>query len=166
MRKDTRMHANDVALASPERTGRRWIAPLVGGLVIAGVAALALWLVVLRPSVSTQAYQRPNPPVVPPLAYYQAVEGQIAQGLGLSVAQVKAAIHADPGEGLFGVATARGISPDQLYQIEIAAHQAAGAQMVAGGIWTQQQADATTQYWQGRGAKALGSDMTNWFLSH
>jgi hypothetical protein len=121
---------------------------------------------VLRPGASAQEYRHPNPPVALPAAYYQAVEEQIAQGLGMSVAQVKAGIHANPGEGLFGVATARSVSPDQLYTIEIAAHQAAGAQMVASGIWTQQQADATTQYWQGRGAKALGSDMTGWFLNH
>ena len=96
--------------------------------------------------------------------YYQTVEEQIAQGLGLSVAQVKAGIHADPGEGLFGVATAQGVSPDQFYSIEIDAHKVASAQMVASGVWTQQQADATVQYWQGRGAKALGSDMTDWFV--
>jgi hypothetical protein len=160
------MSSNYVALEAPERIGRRWITPLVGGLVIVGVVALILWLAVLLPGASTQTYRHPNPPVVPPLAYYQTVEGQIAQGLGLSVAQVKAEIRANPGEGLFGVATARGVSPDQLYRIEIAAHQAASAQMVASGIWTQQQADATTQYWQGRGAKALGSDMTGWFLNH
>jgi hypothetical protein len=81
----------------------------------------------------------------------------------LSIAQVKDDIHVDPGEGLFGVATARGVSPDQLYSIEITAHQTACAQMVANGVWTQAQADATLQYWQDRGAKALGSDMTDWF---
>jgi hypothetical protein len=118
---------------------------------------------VLRPDTSTQEYRRPNPPVALPAAYYQTVEEQIAQGLGLSVAQVKAGIRADPGEGLFGVATAQGVSPDQLYSIEINAHTVASAQMVANGVWTQQQADATIQYWQGRDAKSLGSDMTDWF---
>ena len=158
------MNSHYVALEAPERTGRRWIALLVGGLMIVG--ALILWLAVLRPSASAQEYHHPNPPVALPAAYYLMVEEQIAQGLGLSVAQVKAEIRANPGEGLFGVATTRGVSPDQLYRIEIAAHQTAGAQLVASGIWTQQQADATTQYWQGRGAKALGSDMTGWFLNH
>jgi hypothetical protein len=76
---------------------------------------------------------------------------------------VKDGIRADPGEGLFGVATSRGVSPDQLYSIESEAHKVASARMVASGVWTQAQADATVQYWQGRGAKALGSDMTDWF---
>jgi len=35
----------------------------------------------------------------------QIVVEQIGQGLGLSVAQVRAETRSDPGEGLFGVAT-------------------------------------------------------------
>jgi hypothetical protein len=142
----------------------RWITLLVGGAMLVGVVGVALWLTVLRPDASAQEYHRPSPPIALPTAYYLTVEEQIAQGLGLSDAQVKDGIRADPGAGLFGVATAQGVSPDQLYAIELAAHQAASAQMVASGVWTQQQADATTQYWRGRGAKALGSDMTDWFL--
>jgi hypothetical protein len=156
------MIVNDDAIESPRRT-RRWIILLVTGAMIVGAVGVALWLVVLRPSAPAQEYRRPNPPVALPAAYYQTVEEQIAQGLGLSVAQVKAGIRSDPGEGLFGVATAQGVSPDQLYNIEIEAHTVASARMVASGVWTQQQADATVQYWQERGAKALGSDMTDWF---
>jgi hypothetical protein len=156
------MIVNDDAIEAPRRT-RRWIALLMAGTMIVGVVAVTLWLTVLRPSAPAQEYRRPNPPVVLPAAYYEAVEEQIAQGLGLNVAQVKAGIRADPGEGLFGVATAQGVSPDQFYSIEISAHKGASAQMVADGVWTQRQADATVQYWQGRGAKALGSDMTDWF---
>lgn len=152
------------ALESPGRAGRRWIALLVGGIMIVGALALVLWLTVLRPAAVAQEYRRPNPPIALPAAYYQAVEEQISQGLGVSVAQVKAAIRADPGEGLFGVATAHGVSPNQLYGIEIAAHTTVSAQLVASGVWTQAQADATIQYWQGRDAKALGSDMTDWFV--
>ncbi len=150
-------------IESPRRIGR-WIALLVAGVMIVGAVGVALWLTVLRPSAPAQEYRRPNPPVALPAAYYETVEEQIAQGLGLSVAQVKAGIRADPGEGLFGVATAQGVSPDQFYRIEIDAHKVASAQMVASGVWTQQQADATVQYWQGRDAKALGSDMTDWFV--
>jgi hypothetical protein len=153
------------ATESQRRTRHRILLVAIGVTLI-GVLVVALWLVFLRPDASGQEYQRPNPPVALSAAYYQAVEEQIAQGLGLSVAQVKAGIHADPGEGLFGVATAQGVSPDQLYVIEITAHQTACAQLVANGVWTQQQADATVQYWQGRGAKALGSDMTDWFVNH
>ena len=156
------MIVNDDTIEAPRRAGR-WIILLVAGAMIVGAVGVALWLTVLRPSAPAQEYRRPNPPVALPAAYYQTVEEQIAQGLGLSVAQVKDGIHADPGEGLFGVATAQGVSPDQFYRIEINAHKVASAQMVASGVWTQQQADATVQYWQGRDAKALGSDMTDWF---
>jgi hypothetical protein len=144
------------------RARRRWIALLVGGAMILGVVGVALWLTVLRPDASAQEYHRPNPPVALPAAYYQTVEEQIAQGLGLSVAQVRDEIRVDPGEGLFGVAT-RHNRVDQLYDIEINAHKTASAHMVATGVWTQAQADATIQYWQGRDTKALGSDMTDWF---
>jgi hypothetical protein len=157
------MIVNEDAIEAPRHTGR-WIIVLVAGAMIVGAVGVALWLTFLRPDASAQEYRRPNPPVALPAAYYQAVEEQIAQGLRLSVAQVKDEIRADPGEGLFGVATAQGISPDQFYSIEINAHKVASAQMVASGVWTQAQADATVQYWQGRGAKALGSDMTDWFV--
>ena len=156
------MIVNDDTIEAPRRAGR-WIILLVAGAMIVGAVGVALWLTVLRPSAPAQEYRRPNPPVALPAAYYQTVEEQIAQGLGLSVAQVKDGIHADPGEGLFGVATAQGVSPDQFYSIEIEAHKVASAQMVASDVWTQAQADATVQYWQGRGPKALGSDMTDWF---
>src|SRR5689334_3560345 len=111
------MMVNDGAVRAPQPTGR-WIALLVAVAMIVGVVGVALWLTVLRPAASAQEYRRPNPPVALPAAYYSTVEEQIAQGLGLSVAQVKASIHADPGEGLFGVATAQGVSPDSLYTIE------------------------------------------------
>jgi hypothetical protein len=153
------------ATESPRRT-RRWIILMALAVLAVGVVSVALWLTVLRPDASAQEYQRPNPPIALPLAYYQTVEEQIAQGLGLSVAQMKAEIQVDPGEGLFGVATMRSVLLDQLYTIQINAHETASAQMVASSAWTQAQADATIQYWQGRGAKALGSDMTDWFLNH
>jgi hypothetical protein len=162
-----RLVDDTVSAATHYRRGRLVLAALGVALVaVVGVVGVVLWLAVARPDASAQEYHRPNPPVAPPAAYYQAVEEQIAQGLSLSVAQVKAGIHADPGEGLFGVATAHGVSPDQLYTIEITAHETASAQMVASGVWTQAQANATVQYWRERGAKALGSDMTTWFLNH
>jgi hypothetical protein len=36
--------------------------------------------------------------------------------------------------------------------------------MAATGLWTRQQADATMRYWRQRDRKALGADMTDWFL--
>jgi hypothetical protein len=141
------------------------VALLLGGANLVG-AILLVWQVIFHPAASAEQYSPARPPVQPTAAYYETVETQIAQGLGETVAQVKVGVAADPNEGLFGVATAQGVSPDGLYTIEIDALQAASDQMVGSGLWTQQQADATMQYWRQRGAKALGSDMTGWFLHH
>jgi len=151
---------------APRRT--RWgrVALLLGGVVLVGAALILIWQLILHPAASVDEYSPAHPPAQPTAAYYETVKAQIAQGLGATVAQVRAEIEADPSEGVFGVATTRGVAPEQLYTIEIAALQAASDQMVASGVWTQQQADATMQYWRQRGAKALGSDMTNWFLHH
>ncbi len=146
----------------------RWgrLALLLGGAALVGAVLLLVWQVAFHSAASAEQYSPARPPVQVPAAYYETVKAQIAQGLGETVAQVQAAIEADPSEGVFGVATAHGVSPDGLYTIEIDALQAASDQMVATGVWTQQQSDATMQYWRQRGAKALGSDMTNWFLRH
>jgi hypothetical protein len=158
--------SHDPAGEAPRRAWQVWVALLLGGTLLGGAALLIFWQVVVHPpaSASVDQYSPPRPPAPLTAAYYETVEGRIAQGLGLTVAQVKASIAADPNEGLFGVATVQGVSPDGLYTIETDALQAAGDQMVATGLWTQQQADTTMEYWRQRGAKALGSDMTNWFL--
>jgi hypothetical protein len=154
----------DAAARAPRRARWRWMILLLGGAAIGAAALLLIWQAVIQPPATTQQYRHPNPPVSLPAGYYVTVEGQIAQGLGLSVAQVKAGIAADPSEGLFGVATGRDVAPDELYTIEISALQAAGDQMATTGLWTRQQVDATMQYWRQRDQKALGADMTDWFL--
>jgi hypothetical protein len=125
---------------------------------------LVLWQVLVRSVGAGQQYSPANPPAPLTTAYYGIAEGKIAQSLTLTTAQVKADISADPSEGLFGVATARGLSPDELYASEIVALQAASDTMTTTGQWTQAQDDATMRYWRARGAKALGADLTDWFL--
>lgn len=167
--KTTKMVAASDSLADEAPRRMRWgrvALPLGGAALVCAVLLLLVWQFALRPSGSADQYSPARPPVPPPAAYHETVEAQVAQGLGETVAQVQAGIAADPNEGLFGVATARGIAPEQLYAIEIAALQTASDQMVASGAWTQPQADATMQYWRQRGAKALGSDMTYWFLHY
>jgi len=159
------MHASEYpAGEAPRRARWRRVAPPLLGGIILGAALLLIWRAVIQPPASAEQYRPPNPPAPLSAAYYVTVEGGIAQGLGLTVAQVKAGVAADPNEGLFGVAAAQGVAPDRLFTIEIDTLQAAGDQMVASGVWTQPQADATMLYWRQRGAKALGADMTGWFL--
>jgi hypothetical protein len=158
---------DDAARAAPQ--GARWRRVsllLLIGVILGGAALLLMWRLAMQSPASADQYSPARPPVKVPTAYYETVKAQIAQGLGETVAQVQTGIEADPNEGLFGVATARGVAPEQLYSIELAALQAASDQMVATGVWTQPQADATMQYWRQRGEKALGSDMTYWFLQH
>ncbi len=158
--------SDDDASPTLGRLRWRWVALLLLiGIILAGATLFVIWRVALQPPAADE-YSPARPPVPVSAAYYETVEEQIAQGLGETVAQVKAGIAAEPNEGLFGVTTARGVAPEQLYSIEIAALQAASNQMVAAGVWTQPQADSTMRYWRERGAKALGSDMTSWFLQH
>lgn len=163
---DIRDRGQDPTDTASRRPGRRagiWLL----AICVIGVAAVAVyWQIVVHPAASEGQYSPPHPPVPLPTSYYGIVEEQIAQGLGVSAAQVRAEVVADPGEGLFGVATARGISPDTLYRTEIAALQTASDQLSATGQWTQAQDDATMRYWRARGDKALGADMTDWFLHY
>lgn len=157
--------------AGTHRNRRRWVGRIVPlallvGIILGGAALLVIWLAVLRPSLSHDEYRPANPPVPLPASYHETVEEQIAQGLGLARQQIDAEIAAHPDEGLFGVATVQGDSPDQLYAIELAALQAASDEMMTTGQWTQAQDDATMRYWRARGEKALGADMTDWFLHH
>ncbi len=155
-----------IACPAPQRTRPRWLLPSVlGALALAAVLAVGIWRVVAASGADTTQYHAPRPPVALPALYYETATDQIAQGLGLSVAQVAAQIHAHPGQGIFGVAEAQGLSPDQLHALEITALRAAGARLVAAGQWTQPQADATQAYWQARDAKSLGADITTWFQS-
>ena len=149
--------------AATPRIRPRWAIPAaLGALALATLLAFGIWRLATAGTGTTQ-YHPPRPPVPLPALYYATAREHIAQGLGLAVAQVAAEIRAHPDQGIFGVAGAQGLSPDQLYTLEVAALQAAGNQMVASGRWTRQQADATLHYWQARDAKSLGADVTGWF---
>src|SRR5260221_11695878 len=134
---------------TPRRARWRWMALLLGGAILVGaILLLVLAQVAFHPAASAEQYSPARPPAPLSAAYYETVETQITQGLGDTVTQVKAGVAADPNEGLFGVATAQGVSPDGLYTIEIDALQAASDQMVAARFWTQQQADDTMRHWR------------------
>ena len=145
------------------RTRPRWLLPvMLGALVLAAALAFGVWRVMAAGADTTQ-YRAPRPPVALPALYYETAREQIAQGLGLSVAQVAAEVRSHPDRGIFGVAEAQGLSPDQLHVLEINALQAAGVRIVASGQWTPRQASVTLAYWQARDAKSLGADITTWF---
>jgi hypothetical protein len=141
---------------------RRPFLTLLGGAIV-GVAAFLVWYTVVQPSLHGAQFSRLDPPAPVPATYHAIVEEQIAHGLHLTITEVKAGIRANTSEGIFGVAQAQGLTPDQLNAVEIDALQMASNQMVGMHLWTQQQADTTMQYWRQRGSKALGSDMTSWF---
>jgi hypothetical protein len=88
---------------------------------------------------------------------------QTAQGLHLSVAQVKAQIKG--GKSIQDVASEQGISAQQLQSIEISALQAANNQMVAMKCERQADADASVQYYINKGAQDMNDRFTYWFAN-
>ncbi len=149
----------------PRRVGRRQMFLLLGGVILIGGALLVVSLLTMRPAGPHGEYSPPNPPVTLPTTYHDAVMEQVAQGLSLSVAQVKDKLHASPGQDLFSVAQAQGVSRDHLYTLTINAFQSASDQMVRTGQWTQQQGNVNMQYWRQRQQKALIGDVTGWLLN-
>ena len=88
---------------------------------------------------------------------------QTAQGLHLSVAQVKAQIKG--GKSIQDVARAQGISAQQLQSIETNALQAANNQMVTLKCTSQAQANANVQYYVSKGAQYMNDRFTYWFAN-
>src|SRR5262249_48947631 len=98
-----------------------------------------------------------------PPAYWNTLLQQAAQGLHLSVAQVKAQIKG--GKSIQDVASAQGISAQQLQSIETSALQAANNQMVAMKCEPQAQANANVQYYVNKGPQDMNDRFTHWFAN-
>ena len=88
---------------------------------------------------------------------------QTAQGLHLSVAQVKAQIKG--GKSIQDVAHAQGITAQQLQNIEISALQAANNRLVAMKCESQANADASVQDYINKGAQYMNDRFTYWFAN-
>jgi hypothetical protein len=180
--KETNMF-DDEREESPRQAGKRWPLLALAGVLLVGLALLLLWQ--FNPwqrtsggsttaggtttsgtaSTSTDVKEgQPDPPI-----YWQTIEETIAQGLHLTVAQVKAALQPPPGQrdslGIAHVASEQGISEAQLRPIEIDAIQKGHNLLVSMGILTQQGSDQgmqTIRHWD---QATLDDHVTGWFLN-
>jgi hypothetical protein len=161
-------------------TGRRplllWIA--------AGVAiATALALVALeRPqhapttsqggvvSASPTAPMQQKTGVGDPPIYWQTIEQEIAQGLHLTIPQIRARLQPPPGQrdgpDISVISAQQGISPSQLRTIEIDAIQQGHALLVRMGYLTQQGSDEGMQTIRTWDDATLNDHVTRWFLNN
>jgi hypothetical protein len=168
----------------PRRAGKRWLLLSLGGVLLAGFALFLLWQfhpwqkasrggsIVTGTAISAAASPstavkegQPDPPI-----YWQTIEETIAQGLHLTVAQVKARLQPLPGQrdspGIAYVATEQGVSETQLRAIEISAIQKGHDLLVRMGILTQQGSDLGMQRIRNWDQQTLDEHVTGWFLNN
>lgn len=160
------------------RGGRRWL--LLVGIALLLLISLLLWQLHPWPTASTTAGTatntqastvttakegQPDPPI-----YWQTIEENIAQGLHLTVAQVKARLQPPPGQrdspGIAHVASEQGITAAQLRVIEINAIQKGHDLLVRMGILTKQGSDEGMQRIRGWDQATLDDHVTGWFLNN
>jgi hypothetical protein len=107
----------------------------------------------------------PDPPI-----YWQTIEENIAQGLHLTVAQVKARLQPPPGQrdssDIGHVANEQGVSESQLRSIELNAIQKGHVLLVRMGILTQQGSDLGMQRIRNWDQATLDDHVTGWFLNN
>lgn len=148
---------------------------VLGALVIAGGVALIIWqmaaqraangapgrsMPTLTTSVTTHKSGQGDPP-----AYYQAVEERVAQGLHLSVGQIKAKLQAGGrGASLKALAAQQGISERQLWAILLDAEQKGHDVLVRLGYLTQDESKQGMQVIQSWDLTTLDQHIRNYFL--
>ncbi len=169
---------------SPRRTGKRWSLLILVGVFLVGLALLLLWQfhpwqgtsdggTTVRGTTTTGTAGtstdgkegQPDPPV-----YWQTIEENIAQGLHLTVAQMKAGLQPPLGQrdslGIAHMASEQGISEAQLRIIELNAIQKGHDVLVRMDILTQQGSDQgmqTIRHWD---QATLDDHVTGWFLNN
>lgn len=164
---------------APRRAGKRWLVVTLVGVLLVGLALLLFWQLHPRQGTSvggtsvqgtaststTVKEGQPDPPI-----YWQTIEENIAQGLHLTVAQVKARLQPPSGSrdslGIAHVAAEQGISEAQLRVIELNAIQKGHNLLVRMGILTQQGSDlgmSRIRHWD---QVTLDDHVTGWFLNN
>ena len=153
--------------------------PILGGILIGVVLVLALQMFVhpAGPTNNNASSASVNAPTVQsgnggpqskdndrPQYFWDTLKSQVAQGLHLSVDQVKTKLQS--GQHIQDVANAQGISQDQLHSIEINAIQSADDEMVRRGFTTQPSVGYDMQRWTQEEPMQLNGDVGNAFLMH
>ncbi len=167
----------------PRRTGKRWLFLTLTGVLLLVLLLFLLWQFHPWQAPSSKATTatgttttgstnssttvkegQPDPPI-----YWQTIEETIAQGLHLSVTQVKARLQPPPGQrdspGIAHVANEQGVSEAQLRVIEINAIQKGHNLLVSMGILSLQGSDlgmGRIRHWD---QATLDDHVTGWFLN-
>jgi hypothetical protein len=157
----------------PVRRGGRRVTTLLlvfcGCLIILGGAGLLAWQLASHPNAPIVYNSTPasgNPPAKQPTGCTGArepvdtIQQQMAQGLHLTVAQVQVRVLA--GKTITQIATEQGLTPDQLYNVEIQALHFANDHWLSMGCITQQ--DVQDNMRRDTGSPAyMDEEFTNWF---
>lgn len=163
---------------TPRRAQKRWLFGVLAGVLL--ISLVLLWqfhpwqapasrdvITTGTPKVGSPTDGKagqPDPPV-----YWQTIEATIAQGLHLTVAQVKADLQPPPGQrdslGIAHVASEQGVSEAQLRTIELEAIQKGHNLLVSMGILTQQGSDEGMQRIRAWDQATLDDHVTGWFLN-
>jgi hypothetical protein len=93
-----------------------------------------------------------------PSSYNDTLRQQFAQGVHLTVDQVTTAIRS--GKPIEDLAAEQGVSPDQLFSMELHAYQVADDSMVTYGCMNQYSANLDVQRYRDGGATQLNYDFT------
>lgn len=150
---------------------------LLGCVIVIGGGSVLVWQLVPHQSVAVSGNNQPTSPTAQtatavgkdnqslkdcshgfPPSYNETLKQQFAQGVHLSVAQVTSAIHS--GKPIQDLAAEQGVSPDQLFSLELHAYQVADDSMVTYGCMNQYSANLDVQRYRDGGAAQLNYDFT------
>ena len=144
---------------------------MLGGVILLSGGGVLIWQVTTHPtSAPAQSTTVSGGPIkveptqaagCGPRLPWDFLVQQAANGLHLTVAQIKTQVHA--GKTIQEIAAAQGISQDQLHTIEVQALQAAYTKFVSMGCYTQSEADAGFRQDSGETPTQLNSDFTRYF---
>lgn len=145
---------------------------ILGGVVLLGGARLLIWQIGAHqapatssnaPAATATTESGKTGPGDPPI-YWQTIQEQVAQGLHLTVAEVKTKLQS--GEPIGTIAAEQNISTDQLRTIELNAIQKGHDVLVSMGYLTQQQSDQGMQDIRSWDQRTLDQHITEWYLDH
>jgi hypothetical protein len=163
---------------SHRHQARLWLL-VGGGVLVVGVILLLAWqgFAPHAPTSQSSAGSVTSTAAAPksgqgegdPPIYWQTIEEQIAEGLHLTVAQVKARLQPPPGQrdgpSIAVIAAQQGIPQAQWRSIEINAIQKGHDLLVSMGYLTQQGSDQGMQTIRNWDQATLDDHVTRWFLN-
>lgn len=171
----------DAKLPRSRKPWGRLVMLLGGGILVVGAVLLLVWqgFAPHAPSSRSSAVSATSTTAAPksgqsgqgdPPIYWQTIEQQIAEGLHLTVAQLKARLQPPPGQrdgpSIAVIAQEQGIPEAQWRTIEIDAIQKGHDLLVSMGYLTKQGSDQGMQTIRNWDQATLDDHVTRWFLNN